>query len=96
MSSTTPEGMTVSEILIRCYHAGSVSQGGKTIHNGTVQEYEEAINAIRRADMEAVIGEDEPDIPTGDRNEKGWHTFKVNPNNSLRAKQRTIMQERLK
>jgi hypothetical protein len=37
---------TIYEVLLDCYHAGSMSQRGKTIHPGTVEEWQKQIERI--------------------------------------------------
>lgn len=50
------------------------------------------INALRRADMEAVIGEDEPEKELSSR---GSESVEPHFRNELRARQRKRMKERL-
>jgi hypothetical protein len=37
---------SIYEVLLDCYHAGSMSQRGKTIHPGTVEEWQKQIERI--------------------------------------------------
>jgi len=45
----------LEQILIDCYHTGSMSQQGKTIHSVTVTKWREAINRIRSQERQELI-----------------------------------------
>lgn len=90
MSSTTPERMTVEQVRELLTQMAWHEYDNNDEVTAVVEQAIYAINAIRRTDMQAVIGEDETPYTLG----------VIQPGlgdrNLLRAKQRTIMQERLK